>query len=52
MLLSMTEMLKKARAGKYAIPQPDFVNIQMAAMYLEAANNLPHPLFSDMERSI
>ncbi|HQA60740.1 MAG: class II fructose-bisphosphate aldolase [Tepidanaerobacteraceae bacterium] len=44
MLLSMTEMLKKARAGKYAIPQPDFVNIQMAAMYLEAAKQSASPI--------
>jgi len=44
MLLSMTEMLKKACAGKYAIPQPDFVNIQMAAMYLEAAKQSASPI--------
>lgn len=44
MLQPMTEMLEKARIGKYAIPQPDFVNIEMAAMYLEAATQSGSPI--------
>jgi len=44
MLQAMSEMLKKARIGRYAIPQPDFVNIEMAAMYLEAASQMGSPL--------
>ena len=44
MLQPMTEMLKKARIGKYAVPQPDFVNIEMAAMYLEAASQSGSPI--------
>jgi len=44
MLQPMTEMLKKAQRGKYAVPQPDFLNIEMAAMYLEAATQVGAPV--------
>lgn len=40
----MTDMLQKARINKYAVPQPDFVNIEMAAMYLEAASQSGSPI--------
>lgn len=37
MLHSMKQLLLQAREEKFAIPQPDFVNLGMAAAYLEAA---------------
>lgn len=37
LLQPMAPLLKRAREEKYAIPQPDFVNLGMAAAYLEAA---------------
>ncbi|MCR2045352.1 class II fructose-bisphosphate aldolase [Anaerosalibacter massiliensis] len=44
MLQPMTEILKNAKKGGYAIAQPDFLNITMAAMYLEAARRLKAPI--------
>ena len=44
MLQPMTKLLLKARKYKYAIPQPDFVNLGMAALYLEAAAQHRSPI--------
>lgn len=37
MLQPMTPLLQQAREQTFAVPQPDFVNLGMAASYLEAA---------------
>lgn len=44
MLQPMTHLLKKARDHQYAVPQPDFVNLGMAAAYLETAAHYRSPL--------
>mgnify|MGYP001469323527 CR=1 FL=1 len=44
MLQPMTKLLQKARKYKYAIPQPDFVHLGMAAAYLEAAARRRAPI--------
>lgn len=37
MLMSMKPLLNKAREQRYAVPQPDFINLGMAASYLKTA---------------
>lgn len=44
MLYPMKRLLSKAFEESYAIPQPNFVNITMAANYLRAAGDLNSPL--------
>ncbi|MBS4195777.1 class II fructose-bisphosphate aldolase [Lederbergia citri] len=44
MLSSMRDILQEAYQKKYAIPQPDFVSIDMAAAYLHAASKYRFPV--------
>src|SRR5699024_4806707 len=44
MLLSLNEILPKTFKSKYAIPQPDFVNLDLAASYLKASSKLNSPI--------
>jgi len=44
MLLSMCTILNEARKGRYGIAQPDFINIGIASMYLEAAQRAGSPI--------
>lgn len=44
LLYTMKEMLNKAYSEGYAVPQPDFVNIDMAATYIEAASHMASPI--------
>lgn len=43
-LRSMTKLLERARLERYAVAQPVFVNIGMAAAYLSAASELRSPI--------
>lgn len=44
MLYSMKDLLKKGFDKGYAIPQPDFINMDMAAAYLHAAAQKNSPI--------
>lgn len=44
MLQPMTPLLQQAREKKYAIAQPDFIDLGMAAAYLEAAVKYRSPI--------
>jgi len=43
-LQSMKTMLRQAREQRFAVPQPDFVNLGMAAAYLKAAAKYRSPI--------
>lgn len=44
MLQSMTRLLNTAREQRFAVPQPDFVNLGMAASYLKTAAQYRSPI--------
>lgn len=43
MIYPMHNLLDKAFKNGYAIPQPDFINLDMAASYLKGASELQSP---------